>query len=195
MTAALPSSADVIVVGGGGSGLAAAIEAGALGRDVLLVEKNAQLGGSTAWSIGSVTASQTPHQARKGIVDNPADHWRDMAGFNDDLDARDNAELRRVLADAMPETFRWLLQHGVRFYGPMPEPPHSKPRMHNVLPNSRAFITHLAKAARRAGVKIVCRARVTALVMEKGRVIGVDCATAREVAWCWRQVISPAIPN
>jgi len=30
---------DVVVVGGGGSGLAAAIEAGALARDVLLVEK------------------------------------------------------------------------------------------------------------------------------------------------------------
>jgi len=171
------STHDVVVVGGGGSGLAAAIEAGALARDVLLVEKNAQLGGSTAWSIGSVTASQTPHQARKGIIDNPADHWRDMARFNGDIDERDNAELRRVLADAMPETFRWLLEHRVRFYGPMPEPPHSKPRMHNVLPNSRAFITHLSKAARRTGVKIVCGARVTALVAEKGRVIGVDCAT------------------
>jgi len=77
----------------------------------------------------------------------------------------------------MPETFRWLLEHRVRFYGPMPAPPHSKPRMHNVLPNSRAFITHLSKAARRNGVKIVCGARVTALVAEKGRVIGVDCAT------------------
>jgi hypothetical protein len=33
----------------------------ALGRDVVLLEKNASLGGSTAWSIGSVTASGTPH--------------------------------------------------------------------------------------------------------------------------------------
>ncbi len=169
---------DVVVVGGGGSGLAAAIEARAAGREVVLLEKNPQLGGSTAWSIGSVTASQTPHQARKGIVDNPADHWRDMAGFNGELDTRDNADLRRLLADEMPDTFRWLLQHGVRFYGPMPEPPHSKPRMHNVLPNSRAFITHLSKAARRAGVNIVCGARATALVTEQGRVTGVDCATA-----------------
>ena len=169
---------DVVVVGGGGSGLAAAIEARAAGRDVVLLEKNLELGGSTAWSIGSVTASQTPHQARKGIVDNPADHWRDMAGFNGDLDTRDNVDLRHLLADEMPDTFRWLLRHGVRFYGPMPEPPHSKPRMHNVLPNSRAFITHLSKAARRAGVSIMCGARVTSLVNEQGRVAGVDCVTA-----------------
>jgi succinate dehydrogenase/fumarate reductase flavoprotein subunit len=169
---------DVVVVGGGGSGLAAAIEARTLAREVLLIEKNLALGGSTAWSVGSVTASGTPHQARKGIDDTPAEHWRDMAGFNGDLDARDNPALRRVLADAMPETFRWLLKHGVRFYGPMPEPPHSKPRMHNVLPNSRSFITNLAKAARRAGVTIQCGARATRLVAENGRVAAIDCETA-----------------
>jgi succinate dehydrogenase/fumarate reductase flavoprotein subunit len=169
---------DVIVVGGGGSGLAAAIEARALGRSVLLIEKNSELGGSTAWSVGSVTATGTPHQARKGIEDSPQDHWRDMAGFNGDLDSRDNPGLRRVLADAMPDTFRWLLKHGVRFYGPMPEPPHTRPRMHNVLPNSRAFITHLSKAARRAGVIIQCGTRVRALVSEQGRVAALDCDTA-----------------
>jgi fumarate reductase flavoprotein subunit len=168
---------DVVVVGGGGSGLAAALEARALGRDVVLIEKNAQLGGSTAWSIGSVSASVTPHQLRNGIKDRPEDHWRDMAAFNGDLDPRDNADLRRVLADAMPETFRWLLAHGVRFYGPMPEPPHKKPRMHNVLPNSRSFIAHLERAARRAGIAIQCDARATALVVENGRVIAIDCAT------------------
>ena len=166
---------DVIVVGGGGSGLAAAIEARALGCDVVLLEKNQQLGGSTAWSIGSVSASATPHQLRQGIKDRPEDHWRDMADFNGDLDSRDNANLRRVLADAMPETFRWLLAHGVRFYGPMPEPPHKKPRMHNVLPNSRSFITHLEKAARRAGIDIRCGARATSLVLENGRVVAIDC--------------------
>ena len=171
------SAHDVVVVGGGGGGLAAAIEARALGRDVVLLEKNPRLGGSTAWSVGSVTASATPHQIAKGIEDRPEDHWRDMAGFNGALDARDNPALRRVLADAMPETFRWLLGHGVRFYGPMPEPPHTKPRMHNVLPNSRSFITHLEKAARRAGVVIQCSARATALIEEDGRVVAVDCAT------------------
>jgi succinate dehydrogenase/fumarate reductase flavoprotein subunit len=172
---------DVIVVGGGASGLAAAIEARAAGASVVLFEKNPQLGGSTAWSIGSVTASQTPHQARAGIVDNPVDHWRDMAGFNGVLDNRDNAELRRLLADEMPNTFKWLLAHGVRFFGPMPEPPHTKPRMHNVLPNSRAFITHLAKAARRSGVEIHFNARVMKLLTEDGRIAGVECALGSSI--------------
>ena len=176
------SAYDVIIVGGGGSGLAAAIEARAAGARVLLLEKNASPGGSTAWSVGSVTATGTPHQQRKGVVDTPESHWRDMAGFNGDLDARDNPALRRVLADDIPDTFRWLMSHGVRFYGPMPEPPHTKPRMHNVLPNSRAFITHLTRAARSAGVEIRTGARVTSLTSENGRVTGVQCGGERIAA-------------
>jgi succinate dehydrogenase/fumarate reductase flavoprotein subunit len=168
---------DVVVVGGGGTGLAAAIEARSTGRSVALIEKNRALGGSTGWSVGSITASATPHQAAKGVTDGPEDHWRDMALFNGALDARDNPALRRVLADAMPETFRWLLSHGIRFYGPMPEPPHGKPRMHNVLPNSRSFIHNLEGAARRAGVEIRVSARASELVLEGGRVGAVDCVT------------------
>lgn len=175
---------DVIVVGGGGAGLAAAIEARERGASVLLLEKNPALGGSTSWSIGSVTSSGTPHQKKRGIVDSPADHWADMPGFAGDLDARDNPELRRILCDEIPATFQWLLDSGVRFMGPMPEPPHRQPRMHNVLPNSRAFIYHLSRRARRAGVEIRTGVRVTALLQEDGRVTGVDAEGEQGLLRC-----------
>jgi succinate dehydrogenase/fumarate reductase flavoprotein subunit len=165
---------DVVVVGGGGAGLAAAIEARAAGARVVLVEKNPSLGGSTAWSIGSVSATQTPHQIKRGIVDNPFDHWADMPGFAGDLAARDNDALRRILCDGMPDTFRWLLDSGVRFMGPMPESPHRQPRMHNVLPNSRSFIYHLERRARKAGVDIRTGVHVAGLALEGERVIGVE---------------------
>ncbi|MBV7484774.1 FAD-dependent oxidoreductase [Bordetella sp. BOR01] len=164
---------DVVVVGGGGAGLAAAIEAREAGARVLLLEKNPKLGGSTAWSIGSVSATQTPHQRAKGIVDTPQHHWEDMPGFAGELAPRDNDALRKILCDEVPAAFQWLLDSGVRFMGPMPEPPHRQPRMHNVLPNSRSFIYHLERRARRAGVVIRCNAQVRDLVVENGRVTAV----------------------
>jgi len=170
----LSEAFDVIVVGGGGAGLAAAIEARAAGARTLLVEKNERLGGSTAWSIGSITVTGTPHQKRRGIDDNPEDHWADMPGFAGELAPRDNDALRRILCDEVPAVFQWLLDSGVRFMGPMPEPPHRKPRMHNVLPNSRAYIWHLERRARRGGVEIRAATRVTGLKREAGRVAGVE---------------------
>ena len=166
---------DVIVVGGGGSGLAAAIEARIAGRKVVLLETNAALGGSTAWSVGSITSTRTPHQRRAHIEDDPQAHFADMALFAGDLASRDNDELRQILCEEVPDAFRWLLSLGVRFYGPMPEPPHRKPRMHNVLPNSHAYIYHLERYARAAGVDIRRSVRVTSLLSEGDTVVGVAC--------------------
>ncbi len=175
----LEETFDVIVVGGGGSGLAAAIEANAVGAKVVLLEKNEKLGGSTAWSIGSITATGTPHQIRRGIVDRPQDHYADMPLFAGDLAGRDNDELRRILCDEVPDAVRWLMSLGVRFYGPMPEPPHRQPRMHNVLPNSLSYVYHLGRHARGAGVDVRLGVRVMSLLIEGGRVTGVDCGDSR----------------
>ena len=100
------------MVGGGGTGLAAAIEAADAGARTVLIEKNPTLGGSTGWSVGSISVSSTPHQAAKGVVDGPEDHWRDMALFNGALDGAGVAiqALRRVLTEELPGTFRWLLR-------------------------------------------------------------------------------------
>jgi fumarate reductase flavoprotein subunit len=173
---------DVVVVGGGGAGLAAAIEARAAGASTLLLEKNGNLGGSTAWSIGSITATGTPHQRRRGITDIPADHWADMPGFAGELASRDNDELRRILCDEVPAAFQWLLDSGIRFMGPMPESPHRRPRMHNVLPNSRSYIYHLERRARRAGVDIRSGVRVAKIRFQDGRVAGVDAQNGQGFA-------------
>ncbi len=166
-------SADVIVVGGGGSGLAAAIEAAAGGAKTILLEKNPDLGGTTAWSVGSITATRTPHQRAAGVEDSPQEHFDDMPLFAPQFPGRDNPVLRKILTDNVPETVEWLMSLGVEFFGPNPEPPHKKPRMHNVLPNSRSYIHHLAKEARRQGVEIRTAARVEKLLTEDGRVTGV----------------------
>ena len=169
------AACDVLVIGGGGAGLAAAIEAADQGAEVVLLEKNPELGGTTAWSIGSFTATQTPHQLAKGIVDSPDEHFADMPKFSGSLANRDNPALRRIFVDNANETLRWLMALGVEFFGPMPEPPHTKPRMHNVLPNSRAYIHRLGRHARRNGVDVRCGARAVEFLLEDGRVAGAAC--------------------
>jgi succinate dehydrogenase/fumarate reductase flavoprotein subunit len=167
------NSADVIVVGGGGSGLAAASEAARLGCRVILLEKNPELGGSTAWSVGSVSATNTPHQKRRGIVDSADDHFEDLGKLAGARAPRDNLALRRILVDNTTEMMDWLMSTGLEFVGPMPEPPHRVPRMHNVLPNSAAFPYHLGRHCRRLGVDIRLNSKVEDLVKEDGRVAGV----------------------
>lgn len=72
---------DVIVVGGGDSGLAAAIKARTQGRSVVQLEKNPRLGGTTSLSVGSINATNTRHQLDAGILDSPSDHCADMPLF------------------------------------------------------------------------------------------------------------------
>jgi succinate dehydrogenase/fumarate reductase flavoprotein subunit len=174
---------DVIVVGGGGSGLAAAIEARSQGRRVVLLEKNARVGGTTALSVGSISATNTPHQLRAGIHDSPRDHRDDMPLFASidkrmgecgELAPPEPLVLQRLLADNVTDSVRWLIDKGVVFFGPMPELPHRKPRMHNIVPNSRAYIFHLERHARRIGVEIRTGHRARQLLHEGGRVTGVE---------------------
>ncbi len=166
---------DVIVVGGGGAALAAASSARSAGAEVILLEKNPQLGGSTAWSVGSVTATQTPHQRKAGITDNPQDHLEDLKLFSSalKLEHRDNFELGRVLCDHSPAMFEWLLSAGLEFVGPFPEPPHRRPRMHNVLPNSRAFPYLLGRHCTKQGVAIHLNTEAQKLIIDNGRARGV----------------------
>lgn len=168
------TSFDVIVVGSGSAGLAAAISAAENGARTLMIEKNPSLGGTTAWSVGSITTSASPHQRAIDIYDTPDDHYADMELFHGErLKGRDNLKLRRLLVDHTPPTFDWLLSLGLVFYGPMPEPPHTQPRMHNILPNSRMLIHHLTRRARKLGVDIRTSSPMENLIVEQKRVTGV----------------------
>lgn len=185
--AAIPTTdhrADIVIVGGGGSGLTAAIMAAEKGLSVIVLEKNDDPGGSTIRSIGSISATQTRHQLRDGIVDTPQEHYEDFTKFNDAVkeklwqgfDNQDNAALRRILVENVRDSIAFLESIGVRFFGPTLEKPHRKPRMHNVLPNSRAYGYWLVKRARKLGVDIRTGRRVSRLLWDGNRVEGVECA-------------------
>ncbi|WP_238136929.1 FAD-dependent oxidoreductase [Variovorax sp. JS1663] len=175
------NAADVVVVGGGASGLAAAIEAAAAGASVLVLEKNPVPGGSSRLSVGSINAAGSRLQQRAGIVDTPDEHFEDMDHFMGPFASQENRALRRLLVDNAADTLHWLMSLGLSFYGPTADPPHRHPRMHNVLPNSRAYPYYLSKAAKRRGARVVCGAEVLELLRaDDGGVCGVAALVGGE---------------
>jgi len=59
---------DVLIVGSGGGGMAAALTAHACGLDTLVVEKSSYFGGSTALSGGGIWVPGAPAQRREGYA-------------------------------------------------------------------------------------------------------------------------------
>ncbi|WGD49416.1 FAD-dependent oxidoreductase [Bradyrhizobium sp. CB1650] len=62
---------DLLVIGSGAAGLSTAVTAAVLGLDVVLIEKEAQLGGTTAWSGGWMWIPRNALARQAGIVEPP----------------------------------------------------------------------------------------------------------------------------
>ncbi len=167
------NSVDLIVVGGGGAGLMAAVTAADQGKSVILLEKAKQLGGTTALSVGSISASGTSYQLAAGIADSAPSHFGDLEAAATRLGFEDDPALRKLLADNAGETVEILKKLGVNFLGPYPQPPSSADRMHQVVPTSRAYIECLSRACSRLCVDVIVDCRVSSLITERGRVTGI----------------------
>lgn len=166
---------DIVVVGGGGSGLTAAVTAVSPNCHVLLLEKCSGLGGSTALAIGSLTAAGTKLQSRAGIQDSTEDFLHDLddavSGLG--LRYRNNKELSRVLVRDAAAAIDWIAKLGASFVGPFKEPIHRVPRMINVVPNSRSYISVLRRAAIKKGVVIKTDSPVLELITSGEDIVGV----------------------
>jgi fumarate reductase flavoprotein subunit len=168
---------DVIVVGGGGSGLSAAVSAAENGADVLILEKHVELGGATGIAVGSLTANRTRIQSRAGVIDTLDDHVEDAGKFAaPEIEALNNKELRRWFLDQSADTLHWLMSMGLNFYGPNPEPPNRVPRMHNVIPGAKAYITVLHARLIKLGGTVITNAPVLDLLVGDGRITGVNAS-------------------
>lgn len=155
---------DVVIVGGGGSGLAAAARCAQLGVSAIVLEKRPAPGGATGIAVGSFTANRTDLQRRQQVEDSLDAHAEDAGQFaSPEIEARNHAELRRYFLSHTADTLRWLMEMGLQFHGPSPEPPNRVPRMHNVVPNAKAYIAALRTAITRGGGTLLTGAAVVEL--------------------------------
>ncbi len=123
---------DIVIVGGGAAGFAAAAEATSLGARVVLLEKLPESGGSSAKSGGCLAFAGTDIQQAAGIADTAESLFQDLR----EVGRFENDEaLVRAYADHQLDTFEWLRSQGVLF-SPVLEAAagQSAPRAHNVDP-------------------------------------------------------------
>ena len=100
-----PISVDVLVVGSGASGLAAAVSAERAGARVALAAKGSLQSCNSAKAQGGI-------QAALGADDSPEQHAEDI--WRSSHETAD-VELVRILAAEAPGTIHWLEEHGVEF--------------------------------------------------------------------------------
>jgi len=96
---------DVVVLGGGGAGCAAAIEASQLTSSLLLVTKGSLKDSKTHQAQGGI-------QAAFGAEDSPDEHLEDTLRTGQ---YANDPKLVRILADSARATIHWLETLGVTF--------------------------------------------------------------------------------
>jgi len=104
-------------------------------------------------------------------VDSLEAHIEDVGKFAAPaIEARNNDPLRRFFLSQTAHTYDWLVGMGLTFHGPSPEPPNRVPRMHNVIPNAKAYIATLQRRFLSLGGSIYCNAAVKKLIKGNTRV-------------------------
>ena len=100
------SDVDILVIGAGACGLAAAIAGHDAGASVAIIEKQDRPGGNSSLSTGSVPAAGSRYQREAGIEDDPERMVRDLMGI---ARQTDGLELVPRLAGVSAETVEWLV--------------------------------------------------------------------------------------
>ncbi|MGR3758690.1 FAD-binding dehydrogenase [Roseobacteraceae bacterium NS-SX3] len=193
MAAGTDNRADVIVVGAGLAGLAAAAELGDRGKRVILLDQEPAhfLGGQAHWSLGGLFMVDTPEQRRMGIRDSHGLATRDWLGsaqFDRAEDFWPRKWASAYLEFAAGEMRPWLHRMGLRWFpvvgwaerggGSAEGHGNSVPRFHVtwgtgpgvVAPFARRVQAHIAEG--RIGARF--RHQVSHIIIQSGAVKGVS---------------------
>jgi fumarate reductase flavoprotein subunit len=164
---------DVIIIGGGGAGLAAAIEATEAGASCMMLEADTKLGGATALSGGVFYAADTEVQRKAGVAGDTAKAMFDYVMALNQWALKPDI-IRHVCEDSGP-TLAWLEGLGVTF-----PPAHlvesgvdGVPRGHPADGAGFELAKALINRAGALGIDYALNTRVERLLVEGGRVVGV----------------------
>lgn len=174
---------DVLVIGAGACGLAAAIAAHDAGASVAIVEKMDRPGGNSSLSTGSVPAANSRFQREAGIVDDPQTYVRDLMGIAKETD--DLALVQR-LAEVSAETIEWLIDTlGARMtlITAYKHIGHSVPRLHApVSRRGQDLVDDLLRFVDDRDIPLAVGNAVEGLIVENGVVQGARIRTSEGIS-------------
>jgi succinate dehydrogenase/fumarate reductase flavoprotein subunit len=164
---------DVLVIGGGGAGLRAAIEARQRGVEVAVASKSrVGYGNNTYISKGTFAAATGWRDSR----DNPVAHLEDSVIGGRFINDR---RLLKLVTQGAVGQIEFLQKCGVRFSEQggrikvVHTPGHSYPRhVHGQYRSGMDFIIPLRAYAERIGVRLMDRVFITRLISSGGRIAG-----------------------
>ncbi len=165
---------DVVVVGSGFAGMAAAIEASEAGASVVVLEKMRTYGGNSIINGGVMAVAGSDLQEQKGIQDSPDLMLEDMmkAGLY-----MNHPELAGMVAYQSRDAYNWCKDHlGVKFAGMLHMGGHTVARScpTSIYSGSEIVNKEMAKL-KELGVKVSTGTYLEKLFQGKdGRVIGVQ---------------------
>ncbi|MET0545255.1 MAG: FAD-dependent oxidoreductase, partial [Caulobacterales bacterium] len=164
---------DVIIVGGGGAGMCAALELNKLGLKTVILEADQKLGGATALSSGVYYAAGTKIQKANGVTDDtPADAYEYIMTLNQ---GALRPEIIRILCDRAAEGLDFLIAQGAAF----PDDHlvgggrNRVARGHSCSGEGGSIAEVLAARVLETQVDVRLGVRVESLIIERGRVAGV----------------------
>ncbi len=163
---------DVVVIGAGAAGMAAAIEAAETGAKVAVIEKMPMVGGSTILSAGIIygTGSELHNQAEvQDSVDELVAYWSERA------EGKADEALLRTVAEKSGDTINWLTNTiGVQFNGPFPAGTSPVSRAVMAAEGGNGIIAPMKKYAESKNVEFFLETSATELITnKKGEVTGV----------------------
>lgn len=174
---------DVVVIGAGVAGLAAAGDAITAGADVVVLEREAEAGGAANVAGGLMLFSGTPEQRAAGVLDSPAQLAAEWPGFTGG-DVED-PWFQFFAAQNIPMVYDYLASLGVSWLAPERDASSGDtPRVQPVDGNGAALISALLEAlldpeldpgldAGPGEASVRYGARADELLIEDGRVAGV----------------------
>jgi len=165
---------DVIVVGSGFAGLAAAIEARESGASVVILEKMRTPGGNSAISGGLIAAGGSPLQKQYGIHDSASLMLKDILEAGTGLNYR---ELAKIVAEESPAVLQWTIDYlGVEYCDNLSHlGGHSVPRTYLTRSGSGSGIVQpMLNKSRTLGIPIKMKTCLNKFITnDSGRVEGV----------------------